>query len=263
MPRVAALYRYPIKGFAPEACDALTVLAEGRIAGDRVLAFRYANCGAPDDAWSTKHETVALVNTPGLAGLDLRLHHDSLRLDLRLEGAQLFETALDDEGRKRLCAVITDYVTSLEENPLSGHPERLPLKLVGDGRTPRYQDNAAGQITLHGRKSLEAVARAVSDPALSEIRFRSNISVEGLEAWEEQQWVGRTLLVGAIELQVVMPKTRCLATHANPLTGKRDLAIMPALVQCYAIDKPTFAVALIPTRGGGEIRVGDSVEVLA
>lgn len=40
MPHVVALYRYPVKGFTPEACDALTVLDEGRVAGDRVLGVR-------------------------------------------------------------------------------------------------------------------------------------------------------------------------------------------------------------------------------
>ena len=42
MPRVAALYRYPVKGFTPEACETLTVL-DGRIAGDRVLGIRSAD----------------------------------------------------------------------------------------------------------------------------------------------------------------------------------------------------------------------------
>jgi len=64
MPRVVALYRYPVKSFTPEACDVLTVLEEGRIAGDRVLGIRFANSGVPDDAWSKKHDFIALVNTP-------------------------------------------------------------------------------------------------------------------------------------------------------------------------------------------------------
>jgi uncharacterized protein YcbX len=54
MPRVAALYRYPVKGFTPEACDTLTVLDEGRIAGDRVLGIRFADTAAADEAWSKK-----------------------------------------------------------------------------------------------------------------------------------------------------------------------------------------------------------------
>jgi len=51
MPRVVALYRYSLKGFTPEKCDTLTVLSEGRIAGNRVLGTRFADTEAPDDAW--------------------------------------------------------------------------------------------------------------------------------------------------------------------------------------------------------------------
>ena len=50
-------------------------------------------------------------------------------------------------NRQRIVDALTAYVGDLEENPLRGRPERLPLKLVGDGITPRYQDNDAGQVT--------------------------------------------------------------------------------------------------------------------
>ena len=42
MARVVSLFRHPIKGFTPESVDSLIVQADGRIAGDRVLAFRFA-----------------------------------------------------------------------------------------------------------------------------------------------------------------------------------------------------------------------------
>jgi len=61
MPAVVALYRYPVKGLSPEVCNTLTVLSGGRIAGDRVLAFRFANSRLPDAAWSRKHECVVLM----------------------------------------------------------------------------------------------------------------------------------------------------------------------------------------------------------
>jgi uncharacterized protein len=82
MPRVAALYRYPVKGFTPEACDTLTVLDEGRIAGDRVLGIRFADTAAADEAWSKKTAMVALMNTPGLARLHLRFDAEAQRLHL-------------------------------------------------------------------------------------------------------------------------------------------------------------------------------------
>ncbi|HUF80131.1 MAG TPA: MOSC domain-containing protein [Burkholderiales bacterium] len=260
--QVVALYRYPVKGFTPEACEALTVLDEGRIAGDRALAFRFGNSPAPDNSWSRKHECVVLANTPGLARVTARFDHEALRLRLSLSGAVLAEAALDDDGRRRLGVALASYVLTLGENPLSAHPERLPLRLVGDGRTPRYQDYEGGQATLHGRGSLAAVAAATGDPGLDEARFRSNIIVDGLEPWEEQGWMGRKLRIGDVEFEVARQKVRCLATHANPRTGRRDVAVMPTLMKAFSQKEPTFAVGMTARGAGGEIRLGDEVRLL-
>jgi uncharacterized protein YcbX len=137
----------------------------------------------------------------------------------------------------------------------------LPLRIIGDGHSPRYHDEEPGRVTLHGRESLRALEAAVGNQ-VSELRFRSNIAVEGLAAWEEQRWVRRRLLIGAVEFDVVKPKTRCLATHANPTTGERDLPILTTLTQKMGQETPTFAVAMLPSRGGGDIRVGDQVTLV-
>jgi uncharacterized protein YcbX len=258
--RVAALYCYPVKGFTGVACETLSVLDGGRIAGDRVLGVRFNDATVRDDAWGTKHEFVALVNTPGLARLHLRFDEDRRRLRIELEGQVLVEEALDDVGRKRIAGAVEKYVLELDENPLSSRRGRLPLRMVGDGVTPRYQDQEPGYVTLHGRPSLAALAALTgSDP--SEHRFRSNIAIDGLEAWEEQRWIGRSVRIGDVVFDVASAKTRCLATHANPLTGRRDLKIMQMLLRAFPSEKPTFAVAMT-TRRGGTIRVGDEVEPL-
>ena len=262
MPRVAALFRYPVKGFTPEACKSLTVLAEGRIAGDRVLGIRFANSGVADDAWSKKHEFVALVNTPGLARLQLRFNHRAQRLRMSLEGVVLVDAALDANGRKQIAAAVENYVLDLDQNPLSRYPQRLPLRVVGDGVAPRYQDNEAGQITVHGRASLAAVAAAMGDADLSERRFRSNIAIEGLEAWEEQSWVGRKVRIGRVNFDVVRPKVRCLAVNANPETGERDAPILATLLSAFAQQQPTFAVAMVTRGAGGRIQIGDKVSIV-
>ncbi|MGE5465638.1 MAG: MOSC domain-containing protein [Methanocella sp.] len=198
MPHVAALYRYPVKGFTAESCDTLTVLADGRVAGDRVLGFRFANCRADDHEWSTKHEFVALVNTPGLARLNVRYDHARRMLRIASDRTVLAEEALHGEGRTRLASVVQEYVVGLADHPLMDHPERLPLRLVGDGVTPRFQDNAAGHTTLHGRASLAALAAYMGVPDVNEVRFRSNVAVEGLAAWDEHCWLGRRVRIGSV-----------------------------------------------------------------
>lgn len=263
MPHVVALYRYPVKGFTPEACESLEVLEQGRIAGDRVLGFRFANSATPDAAWSRKHELVVLMNTPGLARLAVNFDHRAQRLRISCNGTVLADADLGQDGRKRLCAALERYVEGLSENPLSGHPERLPLRLVGDGVSPRYQDNVEGQATLHSRESLAAVAAAIGDPALDEARFRSNIVINGVKAWEEHDWFGRRIRIGEVEFDVVKHKTRCLATHANPRTGERDLRVMALLMRHFDQKDPTFAVGMVAKGAGRRIRIGDELSILA
>ena len=262
MPRVVALYRYPVKGFTPEVCDVLSILGSGRVAGDRVLGIRFANTEAPDYAWSRKTGMVVLMNTPGLARLNVRFDSNAQRLSICLDSETLADEVLDADGRKRIAVTLADYVLNLKENPLAGHPERLPLRVIGDGVTPSYHDSEAGQVTLHSRDSLAAVAAAIGDPDVSERRFRSNIAIEGLKAWEEQGWVGRKVQIGAVQFEVVKPKQRCLATHANPKTGERDLPMLNTLTKVIGQEKPFFAVAILPAKGPGEIHVGDEVLVI-
>jgi uncharacterized protein YcbX len=258
MPHVAALDRYPVKSFTPETPEALTITPDGKVAGDRVLGFRFADTPNGDDAWSSKHGMVALVNTPGIARLRLRFDDANMRLSITLDGAPFAEEALDDDGRRRLCDAIAEYVLALPEGPLANHPERLPLRLVGDGRTNRLTDRPDGYVTLHGRDSLSALAYALNDADVSEVRFRSNVAVEGLEAWEEQAWIGKTLRIGDVSFRAHAPILRCLATHANPDTGVRDHQVMTTLTHAFSQEKPTFAIALVP-EAPGTIRLGDEL----
>jgi uncharacterized protein YcbX len=256
--RVVALFRYPVKGLTPEACERLTVLPGGRIAGDRVLNFRFADAPVGDTEWCRKEHGAVLVNTPALARLSVRFDASARRLRLALGEKVLADETLDAAGRQRLVAALTQYVQSLEVNPLNGHPARLPLKLVGDGAAPLYQDNSAGQVTLHSRESLASAGAALGDAALDEARFRHNIVIDGVAAWQELQWTGGRVRVGGVEFETVVPKVRCLATHANPRTGERDLPVMPTLLRAFRQQQPTFGVGML-SGAGGEIRVGDAV----
>jgi len=262
VPQVVALYRYPVKGFTPERCETLTVLDEGRVAGDRTLGFRFANVAVPDETWSKKYDFVVLANTPGLARLDLRFDHRALRLRLSHAGTLLVEDGLDVIGRRRIATALQDYVLELDENRLSGHPERCPLRLIGDGVRPRYQDNEAGQVTLHSRESLAALAAASGASQLDEQRFRTNVVIDGVDPWGELGWVGGVIRIGSVEFDVVKSKVRCLATHANPRTGERDVPVMKILMRTFGQKEPTFGVGMLTLGAGGDIHVGDAVSLV-
>jgi hypothetical protein len=102
------------------------------------------------------------------------------------------------------------------------------------------------------------VGKALHDPNLSELRFRSNVSVDGLQPLEEQGWIGKMVRVGSMRFRVHLPIVRCLATHADPETGQRDRPILTTLTHAFGQEKPTLAVGLVP-EGAGNIHLGDEV----
>lgn len=70
---VQSLYRHPVKGFTPERRESLVVGPDGRVVGDRVLAFRFADAATPEDRdgldhWP-KNRGLALMDFPSLARL--------------------------------------------------------------------------------------------------------------------------------------------------------------------------------------------------
>src|SRR5690606_3913213 len=102
----------------------------------------------------------------------------------------LVEAGLDEASRALACERVAEFVLNTPEGARLQEPGRLPLALLGDGRTSQFQDRPRGFISLHGRASLLALGEAL-EADLDESRFRSNIAVDGLEAWDELGWAGR------------------------------------------------------------------------
>jgi uncharacterized protein YcbX len=118
-----------------------------------------------------------------------------------------------------------------------------------------FSDVAAKVVALIGLASitdLERVVRAPVDPR----RFRANIYFAGGRPWEEMQWIGRKVAIGAVTLEVVKAITRCAATNVNPETAERDLNLPLALQQGFG--HPNMGIyARVLT--AGPIAVGDAI----
>lgn len=64
---------------------------------------------------------------------------------------------------------------------------------------------------------------------LSPKRFRGNLLINGLSAWEEFGFSGKRFSLGEAEIEFTRPIDRCPATTINPQTGERDVKT-PALL---------------------------------
>ena len=94
---------------------------------------------------------------------------------------------------------------------------RRLIRVPGVGLT----DSTWPSVTLCNMASHRAVEQKPGR-ALSIHRWRGNIWFDGLAVWEEFDWIGREVRIGEAVLKVHERTERCLATTANPETGKRD-----------------------------------------
>ncbi|WP_244301276.1 MOSC domain-containing protein [Leucobacter insecticola] len=236
---------------------------DGRIAGDRVLAFRFARAATPDFRDGLEHwpkaKGLSLQDFPSLAALQLSFDQQTQRVRITRAGEKLVEAGLDEQGRAALTEAVTSFVLSTPEGARLRGPGRLPLVLVGDGATSRFQDRARGYVSVHSQESVKDLELSMGMP-IDARRFRSNIVIAGVDAWDELAWQGR-LRIGDVEFHTEGPIVRCLATHANPDTGERDAPVLTTLTRDIGQQQPTLGRLLLPADfgQGGTIRVGDEV----
>jgi uncharacterized protein YcbX len=142
---------------------------------------------------------------------------------------------------------------------LSEHVGR-PLRLVEPEIA--IDRGLEGATSLISTASLHRLAREAGQERVDPRRFRMLIEVDGIEAHEEDGWVGRTLTVGAARLRFNGHIGRCLITSRDPETGVVDLPTLDVL-GAYRRDVPSTEPLPFGIYGqvleAGAVSVGDAV----
>jgi uncharacterized protein YcbX len=162
----------------------------------------------------------------------------------------------------RCRAVLGAFSDVLSEH--CGTPLRLVAAPPDRAGLDRGPEGAATLLSLASLERLreEAGATEPVDPR----RFRMTFGVDGLEAHEEDDWIGGTLSVGDALLHVAGNVGRCALTTRQPDTGAVDFKTLHHL-KAYRDEVPTteplpFGVHARVLRPG-RVRVGDTVATVA
>jgi uncharacterized protein YcbX len=249
--RLDALYRYPVKGLSPEALTAAALPANGSLPADRLYAIENGPSGfdptAPDHL--PKIEYLMLMRNQRLARLDARYDEATTALTLRVAGDIAAHGRLDrPDGR----AAIESFLASFCVDELRGPPRIL----TAPGW--RFMDSRKGFVSLINLASVAALEERLGVP-VDPLRFRGNLHVSGLEAFEEFDLVGRVLRIGpGVRVEITHRIDRCAATDVDPVSGLRDLNLVATLERAYGHhDCGVYARVLT----GGTIAPGQRIMV--
>ena len=146
----------------------------------------------------------------------------------------------------------------LPDEPL---PDLAPFMEVLEFESPPGTYFDAFPLMLMSRQSLDTMSRRNPDAKFDLRRFRPNllIDVPGEDhPFPEQQWVGKTIQIGDVVLEIPSTCPRCsMVTH--PLADlPKDPGIMRALVQQAEGNLGVYA----KVRTSGKVSSGDRVGVL-
>jgi uncharacterized protein YcbX len=251
MINVAALWRHPIKSHGREAL-ADVLLETGRtMPWDRHWAVTHdrSKFSLDDPSWVMCRNFMTATRTPGLAGIWAELDSDQGRL--RLRHTDLGEITFCPDSAKDVARFL-DWVA-----PLCPAEKSRPIGIVA-APDRGMTDTDYPSVSLMTRASHDAVEAHIGH-AVDPARWRGNIWVDGVDAWEEFDWIGKDIQVGAATLRVREPIERCMLTAANPITGLRDIDMLSALRNGWGHQNFGIYATVI---NGGKVQLNDKVEVL-
>lgn len=222
---VAAIHRYPVKGLSVQPLERVEVKAGRMLPEDRVYALALGSTVFDPEApeWMPKTSFLMLQRDEKLAALATAFDPETQTLTVSRGGRQVARGKLDEPmGR----AVIEQFFAAYMGDAARGKPK------VVSSPGHNFSDvnrKVVSLINLASVKDLERVTGEPVDPR----RFRGNLLLDGLPAWEEFTWIDREIRVGDVPMRVVKRIQRCAATSVNPDTAERDINVVQALARGF------------------------------
>lgn len=247
-PHVAALFRYPVKGLSPEPLQQVALEAGGTMPSDRAYAIE--NGPGRFDPENPRHlakvNFVMLMRDERLATLSTSFDDATQTLTIARDGRQVARGNLATPIGRQL---IEQFLAAYMKGTLRGAPKIV----FAPGHN--FFDMPVKCVHIVNLASLRELERAAGR-TISPLRFRPNIVLDGLPAWEEFRWLDKAVTFGGAKLSIFHRTQRCDATNVDPASGARDMAIPSVLQRTWG--HSDFGV-YGKVSDGGPLAVGDAV----
>ena len=250
-PRIASLYRYPVKGLSGERLDSVDLVPGTTFPNDRAFALENGPSGFDPSApaWQPKIKFLCLMKNAAIAALATRYDDASGTFTVARDGRTLIEAnLLDAAGRAAVEKFFQDFM---------GADARGPIRLL-EAPGHSFSDLAKKVVSIINLESVAALERAIGRK-VHPLRFRGNVYVAGLPSWSETELIGRTIDLGSVRVRVAKIIQRCAATQVDPETAARDIDVPDALYRLTGEDDCGVYAEVVRA---GRIAAGDRLTVV-
>ena len=257
---ISSINYCPVKSISFQSIKSCKIRKNIGIVGDRIFAFSKGLDSNQAQFFEQKLEErrgkwnkiLTLKNSPSLNKYNFLLDNDKLTLTHN-NNEILTINSNERDQYELLSNKILDLESSLQK----------PTYLMKNKDIPFFDTSISNKtllthsVSLINIKSIEDF-RNKTNQEIETQRFRGNIYVDGIEAWEERNWIGKIIKINDISFKVEKNIPRCVAINLKPNTDDNSLNLLQSLKKNYNhFDMGVYLTAL----DNGLINIGDNISL--
>ena len=253
---ISSIYYCPVKTLSFQSIESCYVKKELGMINDRIFAF---SRGVDFEKAKTMEinpnerkliNLLTLKNSPVLNKYNFMYAQDKLILKKNDKEIISISPDINDE-RIKLSEKLIELESSLAK----------PIFLLKNTEFPffdtTHSSNIFNSISLINLNSLKDFEKKINEKVEFE-RFRGNFYIDGLDAGEERNWIGKVIKINNISFRVEKDIPRCVAINLKPKTDNNSLNLLQSLKKTYNhFDMGIYLNAL----EDGNINVGDKIQL--
>ena len=257
MIRISKLFYSPVKSLSFESIFSCSIQKNIGIVNDRLIAFsrnvnfETAKLIEKEPKSRNHHKFLSLKNTIALNKYQFSFNGKDLIL--KLKNKEILSIKIDDEKQHtHMCNKLIEIESSIKG----------PIFLLQNSSFPffdtTHSKNIHNTISLINLNSINDLSSKINNNIEYE-RFRGNIYIDGIDAWEERNWINKTITINGVSFRVEMHIPRCSATNLKPETDIETINLPLAIKKKYNhSDMGVYLKAL----DKGVIHINDKIKIL-
>jgi len=253
---VVSIYNCPVKTLSLQSLKSCNIKKNIGMTNDRIFAFsRGVNFEKAKLIEKNPNERklnnfLTLKNSPVLNKYNFT--YEKNNLTLVLNDKELI--SINPHNSEDL-SLISEKLLELETSLVK------PIFFLKNSDFPFYDttnsNNVMNSISLININSVKDFEKKINEKVEIQ-RFRGNFYVEGIEAFEERNWINKIIKINNVSFKVKKNIPRCVAINLKPKTDNNSLNLLQSLKKNYNnFDMGIYITALTD----GKINIGDKVEL--
>ena len=253
---ISSIHYCPVKSISFQSIQSCNITKNIGIANDRIFAFsrsvdlEKAKLIEKNPNERKLNNFLTLKNTPVLNKYNFNYKDNNLTL--KHNDKEIITILANDlEQRSLLSKKLMDLENSLIK----------PITLLKNSEFPFFDTTNSNTVfnsmSLINLNTIKEFEKKINEKVEFQ-RFRANFYVDGIDAWEEQNWIGKIIKINNVSFKVQKNIPRCVAINLKPKTDNNSLNLLQSLKTTYDhFDMGIYLTALENSR----LNVGSKVEL--